>query len=139
MGMGKAEAALDEARRAIELEPERAEAWFEAARALLRLGRLEEAAETVRSGLGQDAQSSWGHLLHSAITSQQGDQERALEAAQRAVQLAPSPCKTGRGWLDALHAVDVAAVSEVGKACLGHEAITLTGPPTDALMARAAP
>ena len=35
MGMGKAEAALDEARRAIELEPERAEAWFEAARALL--------------------------------------------------------------------------------------------------------
>lgn len=101
MGMGKAEAALEEARRAIELEPERAEAWFEAARALLRLGRLEEAEETVRSGLGHNAQSSWGHLLHSAIASQQGDEELALEAAQRAVQLAPghaAPYRR-RGWV----------------------------------------
>jgi len=51
----------------------------------------------------------------------------------------PALLEVREGWNDALTEVDVAAISEVGAACRGHEAITFTGPPTDALMARDAP
>jgi len=79
------------------------------------------------------AETSARHMRFEARSSVELGARVALDLVE------PALAEVREGWLDALHAVDVAAVSEVGKACLGHEAITLTGPPTDALMARAAP
>ena len=87
--LGRPDAALEEAQKAVGLDPSAADAWFGLARALLALERAQEAREAAESGLQRDAGSAWGHLLRSAALSELGETEAAFEAVQRAMGLAP--------------------------------------------------
>lgn len=89
LDLGRSKAALQEARRAIGLDAQRASGWFEASRAFLAMEDGAEALNHAAAGLARAPRSSWGHRLRSTALTQLGRHTEALEAADHAIQLSP--------------------------------------------------
>ncbi|MFT5683112.1 MAG: tetratricopeptide (TPR) repeat protein [Myxococcota bacterium] len=89
LDMGRAEEAFQSARRALALDIQQSEAWFEACRALLALDRAEEALRHADEGLQRKPDSSWGHRLRSTALSMLTRYSEALEEADEALRLTP--------------------------------------------------
>lgn len=89
LDLGRPDAALDLALRAVAAAPHDGVALLVAARALGDLGRLDEAVELARRSIVASPERVEAHTLLSWALSQLGDRAEAVAAAERAVALAP--------------------------------------------------
>jgi tetratricopeptide (TPR) repeat protein len=89
LAQGDYEGALSCFTRAIELNPEDANAFFNAGDALYRLGAYEAAAETYTLGLQRDPQNAQGFFVLGNAYFQMGAYEAAMMAFQQVLALQP--------------------------------------------------
>jgi len=77
---GDAVKALDYARQALELDPNADAAWFQQGRALERLGRLDEAVESVSKAIAHNARSSSYYYVLAGLYRRLGKEAESREA-----------------------------------------------------------
>jgi tetratricopeptide (TPR) repeat protein len=106
LDMGRPEEALKSARKALGLDIQQSEAWFEACRALLALSRAEEALEHADEGLQRSPESSWGHRLRSTALSMLSRHTEALAEADEALRLTPEEPLAMRRRARCLYSLD---------------------------------
>ena len=73
---------LEDFRLALSLEPHSAEAWYETARILQRIGRTEEAFEAARQAMAGIGSMAKHRLLRSQLAASQGSLSGALQSTQ---------------------------------------------------------
>lgn len=106
LDMGRAAEALQSAQKALALDIQQSEAWFEACRALLAMDRAEEALSHAEEGLQRKPESSWGHRLRSTALSMLSRHTEALEEADEALRLAPEEPLAMRRRARCLYSLD---------------------------------
>lgn len=106
LDLGRGAEALESAQRALGLDIQQSESWFQVCRALLLLDRSREALVHAESGLLHAPDSSWGHRLRSTALSMLGRHAEALEEADEALRLAPDEPLVMRRRARCLYALD---------------------------------
>jgi len=106
LDMGRAAEALQSARKALALDIQQSEPWFEGCRALLAMDRAEEALQHAEEGLQRKPDSSWGHRLRSTAFSMLSRSTEALEEADEALRLTPEEPLAMRRRARCLYALD---------------------------------
>ena len=87
---GEARGAVEDATRAIELEPGLAEAWATRGAARLDGGDADGALTDAQRAVDLDPRSTLGWLTCGAALDKKGDRKGAIEDATRAIELEPS-------------------------------------------------
>jgi tetratricopeptide (TPR) repeat protein len=95
MAARRAQSALEHLRRAQGMGLKSPMLAADVGRALLRLGRVEEAKRAFEEALAQDGELAEGHLGLSAVYSLRGEPALAVEAARRSLALRP---ENGEGY-----------------------------------------
>ncbi len=85
----RADDAVELLHRAVAAEPDSQRAWCELARAELSRGRPGDAMKAVDQALRLDPEQEWPHRIASIALGRLGSPAGALEAARKAVTLAP--------------------------------------------------
>ena len=80
---------LERAQRRLAADPGCAEAWFEAAEALIVLGHERKAGEALQEGLGFAPEHARGHLRLGVLHARGGRSAKAEASFRRAVELVP--------------------------------------------------
>ena len=106
LDLGRAEEAFGQAKKALGLDIQQSEPWFEACRALLSLSRGEEALEHADAGLVRRPESAWGHRLRSSALSMRSRPTEALGEADEAMKLTPHEPLAMRRRARCLYALD---------------------------------
>ncbi|MGE3172520.1 MAG: tetratricopeptide repeat protein [Planctomycetota bacterium] len=104
--LGEHAAAVDTARRAVQLEPTAAGSHEVCAAVHAAAGQYEPALASIAAALRADPEAASAHRLHARLLLARGDRERALAAASRASELAPDDAETLAVRARALRAAD---------------------------------
>ena len=104
--MGRASEALQSAQKALALDIQQSEPWFEGCRALLAMDRADEALQHAEEGLQRKPASSWGHRLRSTAFSMLSRHSEALEEADEALRLTPEEPLAMRRRARCLYSLD---------------------------------
>jgi serine/threonine-protein kinase len=83
---GRSEEALSEFRRAVELAPGFGLPYFHAGIAYMSLGRFDEAADVVESGLRQGLTVCWADCILGIVRAKQGRREEAASILSRMIE-----------------------------------------------------
>lgn len=100
----KMERALAAANKALELQPEHLEALNLRSRALFKLGRKEEAEETIINALGENPENSETHANYGWTALENNDVEKAKEHFRFALSLDPTDEWAQAGLVETLKA-----------------------------------
>lgn len=85
----KEKAALDEARRAVKLGPEREMSYFVLALAYFANRKQNEAVETANQGLRLNPEAAWAYLIHSEIYLARREWAAALRSVEAGLKYEP--------------------------------------------------